>query len=111
MINLSERTLRRRLASQSQSLRSLHDATRYERTRDLLQNSGLTMAEVAGLVGYSDARAFRRAFERWSSVLPADFRARALACLKGMPYCRRRPPVPRWPPVFSSLCLLCSCRP
>ncbi|RUP27863.1 MAG: AraC family transcriptional regulator [Curvibacter sp.] len=87
MINLSERTLRRRLESQSQSFRSLRDATRYEKARDLLQNSGLTMAEVAGRVGYSDARAFRRAFKRWSGVLPADFRARAVAAAprRGVP--------------------------
>lgn len=77
MINLSERTLRRRLEAQSQSYRTLRDDTRYERARDLLLNSGLTMAEVADRVGYADARAFRRAFKRWSGVLPAEFRARA----------------------------------
>lgn len=32
-------------------------------------------AEVAQAVGDSDARAFRRAFKRWSGQLPTAFRA------------------------------------
>jgi AraC-like DNA-binding protein len=34
----------------------------------------MTVAQVAELVGYSDARAFRRAFKRWTGVLPHEFR-------------------------------------
>lgn len=85
MINISERTLRRRLEAQSQSYRSLRDETRYERARDLLRNSALTMAEVATRVGYADARAFRRAFKRWSGMLPAEFRAVAEVRGRGSP--------------------------
>lgn len=74
MVNLSDRTLRRRLGQQETTYRQLRDGTRYERARDLLANSDMTVAEVAELVGYSDARAFRRAFKRWAGVLPAEFR-------------------------------------
>lgn len=77
MVNLSDRTLRRRLEAQATSFRALRDDTRYERARDLLVNSTLTMAQIAESVGYSDARAFRRAFKRWSGQLPADYRASA----------------------------------
>lgn len=73
-VNLSERTLRRRLGAQSTGYRSLRDATRYERARDLLQHSRMTVAEVALEVGYSDSRAFRRAFIRWSGASPTAFR-------------------------------------
>lgn len=76
MVNISERTLRRRLERQDTSYRELRDGTRYERARDLLANSDMTVAQVAELVGYSDARAFRRAFKRWAGLLPAEFRAR-----------------------------------
>ena len=75
MVNVSERTLRRRLESQSVSYRALRDETRFERARDLLVHTTLTMAQVADAVGYSDARAFRRAFKRWSGQLPAQYRA------------------------------------
>jgi AraC-like DNA-binding protein len=73
-VNLSERTLRRRLDSQETTYRALRDHARFERARDLLGNSDMTVAQVAELVGYSDARAFRRAFKRWAGVLPNEFR-------------------------------------
>ena len=76
MVNVSDRTLRRRLGQQDTSYRALRDHTRYERARDLLSHSAMTVAQVAELVGYSDARAFRRAFKRWAGVLPAEFRQR-----------------------------------
>jgi AraC-like DNA-binding protein len=74
-INISERTLRRRLGEQSTSFLELRDGARFERARDLLKNSTLTVNEIADLVGYADARAFRRAFKRWSGMLPTDFRS------------------------------------
>lgn len=74
MVNVSDRTLRRRLSRQDVTFRGLRDDTRYERARDLLTHSSMTVAQVAEAVGYSDARAFRRAFKRWSGCLPAEFR-------------------------------------
>jgi len=74
MVNVSDRTLRRRLGRQETTYRTLRDSTLFERARDLLGNSDMTVAQVAELVGYSDARAFRRAFKRWSGVLPNDYR-------------------------------------
>ncbi len=80
MVNVSERTLRRRLGGGSSvSYRSLRDETRFERARDLLARTSMTMAQVADAVGYSDARAFRRAFKRWSGRLPAQYRAASQA--------------------------------
>lgn len=74
MVNVSDRTLRRRLVQQDTTYRQLRDSTRCERARDLLAHSDMTVAQVAELVGYSDARAFRRAFKRWTGALPAEFR-------------------------------------
>ncbi|OQP75666.1 AraC family transcriptional regulator [Xanthomonas phaseoli pv. syngonii LMG 9055] len=72
--NCSERTLRRRLGAQQVGYRALRDAARYERAQDLLRNSQMTVAEVAHAVGYADARAFRRAFQRWSGRSPGQAR-------------------------------------
>ncbi len=72
--NCSERTLRHRLGAQQVGYRALRDAVRYERAQDLLRNSQMTVAEVAQAVGYADARAFRRAFQRWSGHSPGQAR-------------------------------------
>jgi AraC-like DNA-binding protein len=73
-LNMSERTLRRRLTEQGQSFQGLMDAIRHERARDLLQHAGLPVAEVALACGFADARSFRRAFKRWSGALPGKRR-------------------------------------
>lgn len=73
-LNMSERTLRRRLTEQQQSYQGLLDGIRHVRARDLLQHSGLPVAEVALACGFSDARSFRRAFKRWSGALPGERR-------------------------------------
>lgn len=73
-INVSERTLRRRLAQRETSFRELRDSTRHARARDLLLNSGMTIADVAQALGYADARSFRRAFKRWTGKLPTELR-------------------------------------
>lgn len=72
--NVSERTLRRRLGAQAVSYRQLRDQALFEKARDLLANSAMSVAEVAQSVGYADPRAFRRAFKRWSGQLPTAFR-------------------------------------
>lgn len=73
-VNLSERTLRRRLQAQSVSYRGLRDEARYELARDLLRHSSMSISEIAAAAGYADPRAFRRAFRRWSGMLPTAFR-------------------------------------
>ncbi len=76
-INMSERTLRRRLGKLDTSFRAVSDEARYAKAKELLARPGTTVAEVAQAVGYSDARSFRRAFKRWSGELPVDYRERA----------------------------------
>ncbi|KSJ64395.2 AraC family transcriptional regulator [Pseudomonas aeruginosa] len=75
MVNVSDRTLRRRLSHQEVTYRGMRDEARYERARELLANSSMNIAQIAEAVGYADARAFRRAFKRWSGSLPTEFRA------------------------------------
>lgn len=75
-VNISERTLRRRLVEQQTSYRGLRDEARYERARDLLMNTEMKIADVAQTLGYADSRSFRRAFKRWSGLLPTELRRR-----------------------------------
>ncbi|MBV6659762.1 AraC family transcriptional regulator [Pseudomonas yamanorum] len=63
---MSDRTLRRRLAEYGLSYQSVLDDLRKIRALSLLNNSRLTLDEIAYEVGFSDARNFRRAFKRWT---------------------------------------------
>nr|WP_315430919.1 AraC family transcriptional regulator [uncultured Albidiferax sp.] len=73
-LNMSERTLRRRLVEMKVSYRQLLDDVRHERARDMLSSTSLTVREVAQAVGFADARSFRRAFKRWTGALPGESR-------------------------------------
>ena len=73
-INLSERTLRRKLLDAGFSYQRLVEAVRKARALELLTHSRCTVADVAASVGFSDVRNFRRAFRRWTGVAPADIR-------------------------------------
>jgi AraC-like DNA-binding protein len=73
-VNMSERTLRRRLQAQAVNYRSLRDSTRYERAKDLLSHTQQSITAIAATIGYTDVRSFRRAFQRWADMLPTEFR-------------------------------------
>lgn len=74
---VSLRTLRRRLGEEGTSLSQLLDGVRLERARAHLgAASSATIAEVAGLLGYSDETSFRRAFKRWAGESPVAYRDR-----------------------------------
>jgi AraC-like DNA-binding protein len=75
-LNLSERTLRRRLALCGQSFRALHDQVRTEAATALLQDSNATITTIASDLGFTDAREFRRAFRRWTGKTPMELRRR-----------------------------------
>jgi AraC-like DNA-binding protein len=74
-LNISVRTLRRRLADLNLSYRTLVDQARHERAVDLLKRTSLTHGQIALATGFSDARNFRRAFKRWTGQLPSDIRS------------------------------------
>ncbi|CAL9485481.1 putative HTH-type transcriptional regulator [Nocardiopsis dassonvillei] len=71
------RTLQRRLGEHGTTWRAEVDRARHGRARRLL-SSGLTAESVAARLGFSDDRALRKAFRRWSGHTPAQER-RALA--------------------------------
>lgn len=73
-LNLSERSLRRKLAESGRIFREIHDRVRAERALQLLQAGSLSVAEIGSEVGFSDPREFRRAFKRWTGMAPQDAR-------------------------------------
>jgi AraC-like DNA-binding protein len=73
-LQLSVRTLRRRLSEDGSSFRALCEQVRVETARRLLREEGMTVAAAAEQLGFSDARAFRRAFKRWLGQVPGKMR-------------------------------------
>jgi len=75
--SLSARTLRRHLREIGTSYRALLEGERQASARRYLSSTGLTVAAIAGQLGYADARSFRTAFRRWMGTTPAAYRLQA----------------------------------
>lgn len=73
-LNIDTRTLRRRLASEGTSYRSLIDAARSAVAMTLIADDGLTVDAAADRLGYHDAAALSKAFVRWHGAPPGKFR-------------------------------------
>ncbi|MFD7845370.1 helix-turn-helix transcriptional regulator [Nocardia sp. NPDC059764] len=70
-LHVTERTLRRQLATAGESFSSVRDRVRERRATYLLQDSGLPISAIAHQIGYSDIREFRRAYIRWTGSAPS----------------------------------------
>ncbi|MEP2988038.1 MAG: AraC family transcriptional regulator ligand-binding domain-containing protein [Parasphingorhabdus sp.] len=73
-INLSTRTLNRRLKAQGTSFQQILDEVKAQKAISYLQATKMTVEEVTTEMGYSDSANFRRAFVRWTGVLPSEYR-------------------------------------
>mgnify|MGYP003114203723 FL=1 len=73
-LHLSERSLHRKLASQSMSYRQIIDSVRLRRARELLDTSELPLAEVADRLGFSETASLSRFFRRVSGDSPSAYR-------------------------------------
>lgn len=74
-LNLSERTLRRRLAAEDTSVRTLVDEVRATLAAEFLTSGSLTVAEIADRLGYAEMSSFSQAFRRWHGVSARQFAA------------------------------------
>ncbi len=74
-LNLSERTLRRKLTDAGLTYQGMLDGVRKSRSLELLTHSRLSISQVAAEVGFTDVRNFRRAFKRWTGSAPTDIRS------------------------------------
>lgn len=76
-MNLSTRTLQRRLDEHSTTWSSEVEAIRRAHVTGLLHDTDLSIDAVAARAGYADARALRRAVRRWYGQTPATLRRTA----------------------------------
>ncbi len=82
-LHVSTRTLKRKLAAHGTTFTALVDDLRRQRALLLIEDAGLTLAEVAARLGYSEPPNFTRAFRRWTGVTPAAYRARTRTPRRG----------------------------
>ena len=73
-LNMSVRTLRRRLRQEKTSFRNLVDELRMEMAIRYLRETDLTVGHISELLGFSDVATFRQAFRRWTRATPHKFR-------------------------------------
>lgn len=73
-LNMSTRTLRRRLEENHSSFKQLLDAARRRDALRLIENRSLQIQQIAGLLGYANPPSFTRAFKGWAGMSPADYR-------------------------------------
>jgi len=74
-LNMSDRTLRRRLADEGTTFRCLLDEIREQLAEELLVTAGLTVGEVANRLGYLELSSFSQAFRRWKGVGPRAYQS------------------------------------
>ncbi len=70
----SPHVLKRRRHEYGSSYRKELDARRARAARFLLQSSDKSSASIGAKVGYPDPPSFARAFKRWTSMTPSEFR-------------------------------------
>jgi AraC-like DNA-binding protein len=74
MVDMNERTMRRKLTTEGTSFGAILDDVRSSLASEYLKTTKMTIENVASLVGFSDAANFRRAFRRWTGKTPKAYR-------------------------------------
>ena len=76
-LNITPRTLQRKLQEENTTFRELSDVIKFELSSTLLKHNELSVAEIAYKLGYTDPGTFRKAFKQWSGNSPVDYRNKA----------------------------------
>jgi transcriptional regulator GlxA family with amidase domain len=83
-LQISQRTLRRCLDEIGTSYQSLADAARCKHATELLEGTNLSINDIAIRLGFSDGRALRRAFKRWTGRTATEYRQEKGTALPGV---------------------------
>lgn len=73
-LGLSPRTLQRKLSEAGVNFQQVLDQTRFALARDYLRQPGLSLVDIAFLLGYQEQSAFNHAFREWAGVNPGAWR-------------------------------------
>ena len=73
-LNLSERSMQRRLKEHKTTFRFLLDGVREMVAKQYIENPVNRMSDIAFLLGFSEQSAFSRAFKKWTGKSPVEYR-------------------------------------
>jgi len=73
-LDMTPRTLQRRLQERQLKYQGLLDDVRRELARELVAKPELMLSEVADYLAFNDQSAFQHAFKRWEDTTPGKFR-------------------------------------
>ena len=74
LLNISSRTLRRRLISEGTTYKQLVSETRMTKAFNLLRNTNEAIERISTDLGYSDVSNFYTAFRKWTGTTPSKYR-------------------------------------
>jgi AraC-like DNA-binding protein len=73
-LDMSLRSLQRKLSAEGTSFKEILDETRHELAARYIEESDLPMREITSLLGFADPSNFTRAFRRWEGMPPDRYR-------------------------------------
>ncbi len=78
-LNVSLRTLHRRLLEEGTSLQKVKDEVRRDLATERLVRTSRSIKQIARDVGFHNEKSFMRAFKQWTGESPVEYRRKAIA--------------------------------
>lgn len=72
-LNMTKRSLQRRLNDEGVSYRELLDQVKQKMVMQLMQENEQPLIHISQIVGFNDQSSFNRAFKRWTGLTPIQF--------------------------------------
>lgn len=78
MLNLSSKSLQRKLLAEGMTFKAVVNQARKEQAILLLTNPEISLAYIAEQLGFSEQRSFYRSFKQWTGATPGQYRKEQL---------------------------------
>ena len=75
LLNMSSRTLQRKLVAEGTQYQAVLNEVRLELALYYLENTTLSLDQIAHELGYGEARSFYRSFKQWTGRTAGSYRA------------------------------------
>lgn len=77
-LNMTERTLQRRLRDQGVTFKTLLNQMRRDLADNYIRDNKLSLSEISFMLGFAEISSFSHAFKRWTGQSPSDYRESSL---------------------------------